>query len=543
MQNSLYFILERLLQKNSFSFDKQELELQLKSHPSYPSLHAITGVLDHFGFDNLALDVPQTKDVLKQLPKSFIAHLKNDNSDELVLVEKRHEKIKFTFTDGNNKMVSVDKFLNDWSGILVATEPGESQIDSKTNHLVDRVLFFSLILMSFYPVLIKRPVFRYGLLEIFFSILGVGVSYLLVKHEIGLKSVTTDKICGATKKTSCDVVLQSKGSKIFGFFKLSDLSFVYFTTIAVAWYFSYLFLSSQNSFLQIISLLGLPMVAYSIYYQAVQVKKWCPLCLFTAMILVLQALLTLFNTSFDFYLNSKDFFMVFAIAITVFFLYRTTKSIIKNNIELKKEQIASFKFKRNPSIFISLLIKSQMLDTNINKVSEIIFGNPQAKNEIILVTNPLCGFCKDKHQALENLLKNNSDEFKAVIRFNINIKDKMNTAYIISNILMNLYHKDKEKCKEAIHQIYTDDVDVKKWLSTYSVCNKVNYNEVLEAEKKWCLKNQINFTPAIYINGREFPKEYELTDLALFIEELENVTNILDNNNFNKKIQENSVRN
>ena len=27
---------------------RDELEFQLLSHPSYPSLHAVTGVLDHF---------------------------------------------------------------------------------------------------------------------------------------------------------------------------------------------------------------------------------------------------------------------------------------------------------------------------------------------------------------------------------------------------------------------------------------------------------------------------------------------------------------
>ena len=48
MKSPLSLIVKKLLSKNAISFDKKELDFQIQSHPSYPSLHAITGVLDHF---------------------------------------------------------------------------------------------------------------------------------------------------------------------------------------------------------------------------------------------------------------------------------------------------------------------------------------------------------------------------------------------------------------------------------------------------------------------------------------------------------------
>jgi len=46
------------------------------------------------------------------------------------------------------------------------------------------------------------------------------------------------------------------------------------------------------------------------------------------------------------------------------------------------------------------------------------------------------------------------------------------------------------------------------------------YDTVLEAQHNWCINNTINFTPSLLINGRQFPKEYEINDLLYFIEEL-----------------------
>jgi len=97
LENALSLIVEKLLQKNKVSFDKSELDLQIKSHPSYPSLHSITGVLDHFGIENFALDLPQTQNVYEQLPNSFIAHLKTEQGEELVFAIKKNNLVKLVY--------------------------------------------------------------------------------------------------------------------------------------------------------------------------------------------------------------------------------------------------------------------------------------------------------------------------------------------------------------------------------------------------------------------------------------------------------------
>ena len=89
MKDTLINLVQKLLKKNQISFDKEELSFQIQSHPSYPSLHAITGVLDHFNIENVAADVPQNTETLLQLPNCFIAQINTEQGKDLVVIERK----------------------------------------------------------------------------------------------------------------------------------------------------------------------------------------------------------------------------------------------------------------------------------------------------------------------------------------------------------------------------------------------------------------------------------------------------------------------
>jgi hypothetical protein len=86
-------IILSLLTNNSYlDIDRELLNLQLLSHPEYPSLKSITDTLDYFEIENLAAAVP--KDALSQMPKSFLALVSSERGDEVVLVEKKSNGIQ-----------------------------------------------------------------------------------------------------------------------------------------------------------------------------------------------------------------------------------------------------------------------------------------------------------------------------------------------------------------------------------------------------------------------------------------------------------------
>lgn len=523
MKNSLALIVQLLLQKNKIPFDKAELDLQIQSHPSYPSLHAITGVLEHFGIENFALDLPQNMDVFEQLPNSIIAHLKSNEQEELVFVQKNGKQLNIRFSNNKKEILSIPTFLKQWSGIVVVLNEDNIELiqtNKPSKKTTSTILIGITLILGLILIYTSKTVSTFSFTHLFLSIFGIVVSYFLVRHELGLHSENVDKLCTATEKTSCDAVLHSKGATLFGNLKLSDVSFIYFSTLALNWVFNLLTNTTNQSLIQLLSFAAIPVILYSVYYQAVVVKKWCPLCLATASILTLQAITAYFLIPLNVQVTFKGILLFTTLLLTTFINYTYIKNLIKNNAQLKEAQLNAYKFKRQASIFNALYQNNTTLNTTTTDIQEIQLGNPNATNNIVLITNPLCGFCKAKHQSLERLLQSNGDEVNAIIRFNIGTEDKSNKAYVISNILLNLYHKDVILCKTALHQIYTDGVNVEKWLQTYSKHNTSDYYEILNSEKQWCTQNNINFTPAVYLNNKEYPREYDLSDLSLFLDDI-----------------------
>jgi len=207
--------------------------------------------------------------------------------------------------------------------------------------------------------------------------------------------------------------------------------------------------------------------------------------------------------------------------LSVFFLWNTLKPKYDEAVKNKDYKINYYKFKRKFSLFSTLLNKNNPKDTVISGIDEIVFGNKNSKLEIVLITNPFCGHCRPVHEVLEVILNHYGNEAKIIVRFNIPIDDLESDVVKIASNLLRLYiDKGMKICLTAMSQIY-DGKPVKEWLQKWEAhhSNEEYYNS-LQQQKNWCLKNKINFTPEILINGRSFPKEYNRGDLIYFIEEL-----------------------
>ena len=521
MKKALYTIVNKLLIANAIYIDQEELKLQISSHPSYPSLHAITGVLSHFGIANMAFEVPVSAEIIIELPESFLVHFQNKAGEEdFVLVKIKKDKV--LITDGTNKKekLTISEFLSRWKGILVVVEKDTSiQTAQKSNtwEQLPIVLLLAIVLYALSTTLFMTvPIAIYVLL----MASGTYISYLIVKHELGFNSETIDSVCNGSEKTSCDAVLNSNGARILGLFKMSDVSLVYFASLVLA---SIILVLSHNAFLSSLIILGLtaiPVVVYSLFYQKYIVKKWCPLCLATIVVLCCQIALAFWINPRTFTFDVVGFLITVASGLSVISLYSLIKPLIIAKQKLQKQQVESLKFKRDFSLFDALYQQADYLDTHITDFEEITFGNPEAELQLTLITSPTCGHCKPKHQQVAQLLANNQVDIAVKIRFNISTANKENPAYKIATILLNIYQEDKAKCLEAMHEIYAQDNDVKKWLKQYAYYAETNQEDNLKTAYDWCVANQINFTPAVYLNNKTYPKAYEIQDVALFADDI-----------------------
>lgn len=523
MTNTLTYLVLELLQKNNILIDSQELNFQIQSHPSYPSLHSITGVLSHFNIENVAIRVPVNSETLSELPKCFLAEIEIDDIKHLVLVNKTGRDYKLVFDKKNNKIISETLFLEQFTGVIVVVENDKTKSTSKTiksdyTKLLAYVTAVLFILVFFFlkPNLIVS-------VHYLLSILGVATSILIIQHDLGMSSTIVNSICSQeSKTTNCNAVLNSKGAQLFNAIKLRDVCIIYFSAISVSWF---LLLLSKTGYSIVFgfSILAIPAIIYSIYYQAVITKAWCILCLTVVVILVSQVMLALFaglpQMDFSKLHLSSLIILVSIVSISAFWLFIASKLEKEKNYNILK--IEATKFKRNYSIFKNLLYEHKPIDTRVTNASEIVFGNKKSSLKLLVITNPFCGFCKDVHLLVENLLRKYSDQISITIRFNINTQNSESELVRTTSRLLEIYNMEEEQtCLKAMHDIYVKK-DFQEWIKLFGDCeNPLQYQEVLSKEREWCLKNQINFTPELLINGVVYPKVYKKEDLWYFIDEL-----------------------
>lgn len=519
MKDTLINLVQRLLKKNQIPFDKEELSFQIQSHPSYPSLHAITGVLDHFNIENVAADVPVNAATLLQLPICFLAQVKTEQGQDLVIIEKEKLNYNIYNTENKKEKLSENDFLEKFTGIIVVVERSEEKTQTITNANTTRNISISILVFLATFLVYRNTNSWHTFAHLTLSIIGIIASITIIKQELGLKTSIGDAFCSGTDdKKDCDAVLTSKGAEIFKGYKLSDFSILYFTGLTLLTFFQ----TSNPSISYTISLVAIPVTLYSLYYQYAVVKKWCLLCLSIVGVLWIQALAPVITNTYVTDLIITDVVVFGIVALVTWLTWHYIKPLFTNLNQLKKEKIENVKFKRNYTLFESLLQKSPQLNTQIEKGKEIVFGNSNSNLEIVLITNPFCGHCKPVHKHIEEILHRYHQNVKVIIRFNINATDKENNLVKITSRLLEIYdNKGGVNCLKAMSEIY-EKGDTEAWLKKWGNCNNINYYvSELEKGSNWCKENTINFTPEILINGKSFPKEYNRTDLIFFIEELE----------------------
>lgn len=521
MKEPIVNLLIILLRKNAIRVNEPELEFQILSHPSYPSLHSITGVLDHFGIENYALDIPKEIETLDLVPNSFLAVVKTKEHDGFAMVSRQSNGFQLSF-DGNKKSIfSKIGFLEVWTGVIVGVENDKQNLapDVKSTNFTKSILYITIGLLSVF-LLYKVNLFQ--AIHFLLSLGGIAICVLILQHELGLHSKILDKFCSEeNKKTSCDAVLKSKGATIFRTLKFSDVGIIYFVSLTVSW-FSLVNSNTGYNSIGLITLLAIPFTFFSIYYQYKIVKKWCLLCLSVVSVLWLQAISLLFIDMNDtvFVFSLRSVLLTAFNFLAVFALWQFISPRLKKEQELKALKIEHFKFKRSYNLFKSMLQKSGEISTSINNSNEIVLGykeNPLLR--VVVITNPLCSFCREAHELVENLLKIKNKSIQVTVRFNVK-EDFNSTDTKIALKLIEIYNKEGEQvCLKAMHDIYST-IKPNDWLSKWGEPFEQIYKETIVTAKEWCSKNSINFTPEILVNGLSYPKEYSRLDLLYFIDEI-----------------------
>lgn len=517
MDLKLEKVFSLFLRKNYYYVDEKEVKLQLESHPDFPSLRSVTDTLDYLDIEHVAISVP--KEALDQLPDCFLAMLNDQKQNNLVAIDKSKSKVEIHNVD-SRKSVTLEEFKEMWTGVVVAVEPNvaEKGAAGRFSNLITpkSVLAFLAIVLGLFYFIQQEPPLQ-TVLYLITALAGVSVSILILKEELGEGSRFVERICNATQATSCQEVLNSAGAKFYKNIGLSDLALLFFSVLS----FSVLFGLIDVNLLLYISAASIPVVLYTVVYQAFKVKKWCVLCLTLSAILVVQLVIGLiyFDGFSGFEIMSFfNFILVGVILLTAWFYVKPLLKSVKDSKQFERDLL---KFKKDSRIFNTLLNDGNGIEfATLSNDQNVVIGSSNAAINLIAVTNPLCGYCKPAFEQYDKILSRYGDQVSVSFKFNVFLKDPESEGFLLAQRWVELYQQHGAESALKAMRDWFSKRDFASWKNDYGLPENIEDISVLENHKDWSLKNEINYTPATILKGQLFPKEYQLSDLIYFIDEL-----------------------
>lgn len=528
-EDNVVFVLQKAIKHFKIKVTNTSVKEFLLAHPHYPSLKSVCDALKKWKVDHYALNLEL--DEIKALEMPFIAHLKTSGG-QLVFVERiENKQVTYFITGSNGITEEFDKFAEKLSGAVVVMEGNKNSGEKEYSHIrQNEFLNKSLLPIGIVTLLVlailnfterSGSVFPslgflfWGLLAC--KILGLTASIFLVLHELKVHSPLADKICGFSSKTDCDTVLSSNASKLFGWVNWADTGLVFFSG-------SLIFLlgtAGNNSLwmLAIISALSLPYPVFSIYYQSVKLKKWCPFCLIVQVVLIAEFIL-LFPAFKSIAFSGIELIQLIVAFLVPASIWLIFKAFYNKSAEQKKEHYSFLQFKRNPVIFWHLL-KSNGYSEFYENGNSLILGNPNATLTITAFLSLYCTPCGTAFKKLNKLLENGVD-VKINVVFSVYNDDQSNK---LINALYSLYNmQGSAQTGDFLEQWYTTLKPSRIALYENLVTDNFEISkQIRDQNKELFEKYEVPGTPIVYVGGCEFPNQYEYSDIEYYLDEIINL--------------------
>lgn len=506
-------IIEDLLNYLEVRHTKYFVNKLFSEHPHNANMYGLKDMLRTYDIESKGVDI-KTKDETQLLFPS-ICHVGNNFS---IAIDCNGKEISL-WENGKIVKMNVASFRNAWDGktlVITSTENAAEQ-NYRYNRNLEWVTKLSLgslyvcplillsVLFSYNPVVANIPVF-------ILYIVGCVLCYLLLHKNIKEDSNIGEAFCSMITEKGCDAVLASQRSTIMYIYSWSEIGLAYFVT-------NLMILSIAPQFMPGLILVNYIAMAYgmwSVWYQAVKIKKWCTLCLSVQLaiwilgiyysLLLYNGMLNLANVIGS--LSIVVFSMIVVAVITHFVVksFRDDDIITSIRQKLKKFQVDN-------DVLAAKYIKEYKISDTTDK-SSLFWGDLNAKHQITIVLNPHCGHCKKIYKRMESLL--HKDGIQLGVRF----------------VFLSFGAEYDETCKFFIAAY--QQMEKKKALDVYSLWFNGIYKDIetlihssgltvnddsvvqeYERHKQWTATNNIRRTPYILINGHVLPSIYEIEDLEM----------------------------
>jgi hypothetical protein len=509
------------LKKEQITIDQNEFLFQVQSHTSYPSLLAISDTLSFLKINNLATRL-ESQDLV-HLPDTFIALIQEKvDNPFLAFVERKENGFQYS-KEGKPVVVSNKKFDEMFQNIVLLAEKEENELATKKpNYLV---AFSSIFLALLYLVSVFVAGFSVlTVLFVCFATIGVYLSVEAISHEFGIQTKFSEAVCTLTTNSDCDAVINAKKTPFLENFSFSEASITFFSAQLVGLLLFAIAnqLANFYAITTIVLLFSIPVTLFSFYQQIVVAKKWCPICLAIIGIIYAEIISLLVCTNFSFAINTMPMAYFLLVLVGSYMALVFVKSTIKQNIEFKTKISENNRFKRKYSLFKMALLASDIVSEKTNTSNNIVLGNPDAKLKITIVSSPFCGYCKEAHKIIEEIVDLHRDKVCFDLHFNFDASKNDEKSKRVHQKLVQIYFTEGQNVfMKALHNWFENKEEDKLILKSTAKITDLKTNEILNQQFSWNQENKLTYTPAIIINNHLFPKEYDRNDLIYFINDLE----------------------
>ncbi|QJB34872.1 thioredoxin domain-containing protein [Chitinophaga oryzae] len=534
-ESDLFNICSYLLRSLKVNFTSRGLLDALEDHIEYPSLLSVKDTLFKYGIASDAIDKGTYSYEVFETP--FICSIQQEDWPDakftiVTVAEAGNIEYLDPLTDKPvhipvGDFEKIDKhviLLLDTTAPKHETNLAENRKKQRDSMLAGRVsvyLVLAAVLFAAGHILTHTaglPAWC-GLGFLLSSFLGLLISSLLIWNEIDTHNPFIREVCGGkSRKLNCNAVLSSSKAS-FGGISWSVWGFAFFA----AFFCTQLLFPAHPGFMLIwsaLSLLTAPYILFSVYYQWRVIKQWCPLCLVIQVVLGANALIAGCYLSDSPALpgSMEPYHIVVTVLAGLSFLLLANTAIpeLRNARDGRTYEKKWKKLRYNPEIFQALLDKSDSVTVQANDLG-IVVGNPHADNEIIKVCNPYCGPCSKAHPELEQLVKNNPGlKLRIIFTATGDANDKRTP--VVAHLLAIQQKHGSEAVRLALDDWYlASDKDYKAFEQKYPMNGALEeQQEKIQAMRNWCKDMKIRATPTIYINGRELPDSYRVTELKNF---------------------------
>ena len=511
----------RWLRSMGINISSSLLREKLQTHPDYPSLLSVTDTLDDLGIDNAALQIE--KEWLNEAPLPFLAH--NAAKGEFVIINDIAKQISenpYFEKNWNGTALLAEKTYN-WQHTENLERLGKERKRKQTILLA----LSSVVALAGLCLINNFSWQQTGLLIT--TLAGCAIAVLIMQHELGISNELTEQLCSAGKHTDCDAVMHSKGSHLSKWLNWADAGIIYFASYS---FLLVTLLYTGNAavifLLAILSCAAVPFTLFSLYYQWRIVKKWCTLCLLTVSVLWLQFFFLLPVTLS---LSKGDTWRLIAPSDLLFtaFTFCTISTAwllllnpaFKKNKDLRSKNFFLLRFKNNPDVFVTFLKQQRKADTTPFE-NDLQLGNPDAAVQIVIACNPYCSPCATAHKTLHELAE--ATDIGLTIRLSVKPEDNEDKRTIAGKYIMQVVNKMGTDFKRNVLHDWYALMDLEKFMKKYPLQKETDIRQQLQAHEQWNKEAKIEFTPTLFINGYQLPRQYRTEDLKNLLKRMEKIT-------------------